>query len=334
MNYTFFLLCPVLFVIGYVFPIIPTTIDKDGLLNVYFVKFGWFWTSVVSGLCIVRYSRIANHWKRYILLSLWWLVFTQEVFGLTPLMDLVFLKSGGYCSFDVLDQSDNVHHLNLKFHDNEYRRLRGLRRMIKWLDSVDGSDSLKNALRSIIKDDKLDYNPGLIGELSGLSRLVRSSSGCSRAGGHWVGGHDPSGHIFLITLMLMLMFGELSRYQERAFRHLSRTCKRFFKRVGQFCIQLFDNGGLVNVLMQDGGSQWWYKLFVKPPLACYKTLASLAYLVVKFVLWENPILLLLTLTLMWSYSFVVTVMLFHTLLEQLSGFLAAYVVCIIVYQLV
>lgn len=335
MKRVFWLLCPVLFLAPYVLPISLGTADKDGILNVYFVKFGWFWTSVISCLCVIRYSNIVNHWKRYLLLTLWWMIFTQEVFGLTPLMDLVFLNSGGICSFDIFSTDGNEQTLNLQFHDNEFRRLRGIRRMLSWLGNVHGSETLVSALNSIISEDSSEYTPELAAELSELSKLVKSSAGCSYAGGHWVGGHDPSGHIFLITLMLMLMFGELSLYQSRAFRHLQNTYKRFLNRAGSQLLQLLDNSALANLWIHDDhddDSQWWFKFLFQPPLSCYQTLMTLIYLILRFIIWENPILLLFTLTALWSYSFVVTVMLFHTFWEQLSGFVAAYLVCILVYQ--
>ncbi|CDO95761.1 unnamed protein product [Kluyveromyces dobzhanskii CBS 2104] len=332
MNTVFWLLCPALFATSYLLPVTSGTVDKDGILNVYFVKFGWFWTSVISCLCVLRYSNPLRHWKRYALLTGWWIIFTQEVLGITPVMDLIFLNSGGSCSFEIFDPNGKEPMLNLNFHDNEFRRLRGVQRMLKWLTGTNASKMLITALNSIVRKDGIEYNQDVISELKALSNLVKSSKSCTYAGGHWTGGHDPSGHIFLITLMLMLMFGELSLYQNRAFKHLKQTSERFCNRVGSKLLNLFDNSALANLWIDDNNSQWWFKFFFQPPLSCYRTLTSLTYLIVRFVAWDNPIILLFVFTMLWSYSFVVTVTLFHTFWEQLSGFVAAYSVSVLVYQ--
>ena len=244
------------------------------------------------------------------------------------------LKSGGMCSFNIFDDNGIESQLNINFHDNEFRRFRGLQRMSKWLKVVNGSTELKNAVQSFITREKTPtYSEALTEELIDLSKKVRSSSACAHAGGHWVGGHDPSGHIFLITLMLMFMIGEFSQYQDRATKHLKKTTKRFFKRTSHHLIELLDNGAVKNIWLDDPtNTSWLIKVFVQPPLKCYRSLSAICYLIVYFVIWENPIILLFIFTILWSFSFVVTILLFHTFWEKLSGFIAAYLVSLIICQ--
>ncbi|CAI5058080.1 ATV_HP_G0025400.mRNA.1.CDS.1 [Saccharomyces cerevisiae] len=45
---------------------------------------------------------------------------------------------------------------------------------------------------------------------------LTTSAQCRRFGGHWAGGHDPSGHVFLATLMCMFLLGELRVFGRRA----------------------------------------------------------------------------------------------------------------------
>ncbi|KAI8871439.1 hypothetical protein GQ42DRAFT_162011 [Ramicandelaber brevisporus] len=51
------------------------------------------------------------------------------------------------------------------------------------------------------------------GGLAGMGTLdIVHSYGCRRAGGRWFGGHDVSGHCFLLTHALMYMYEEVSPY--------------------------------------------------------------------------------------------------------------------------
>lgn len=333
MNKLLLAFCPSLFITPYIFPFSIQEADKDGFINVYFVKIGWFWTTLVSLLCIIRYSDVLHHWKRYVLISLWWVMFTQEFFGLTPLMDLIFLYSGGACSFDIFEVSDNEAILNGNFHETTFRRSRGLKRLLKWLHNGNGSDNLKDAITSLIYSNSTKFDVALNEEIIELSKAIRSSSSCAKVGGHWVGGHDPSGHIFLITLMLMMMAGELSYYKNHAFHRLRRTTPRFLRKILSLVIQLFDNSGIANLwLMQDSGHGTFYLLFLKPPLSCFNTLTSIIFWFLRFLIWENPLILLVSLMSVWAWSFIVTMLLFHTLAEKVSGFLSAYIVSLIIYS--
>ncbi|CCK70916.1 Scs3p KNAG_0F02510 [Huiozyma naganishii CBS 8797] len=130
---------------------------KDSLLNTVFVKRGWFWTSTVFWWVVVRYrmedsvttrTPLLPLLRRYTITTAAWYVFTQQLWlNVPPLMDLVFVWSGGSCLLDPATTPGTL-----------------------WLST---------------------------------------SAACRRHGGLWQGGHDPSGHMFLLSLMLMFLLSEL-----------------------------------------------------------------------------------------------------------------------------
>lgn len=78
--------------------------DKGNIFNQWFVKKGWGWTTFVIILFYsVEFSRrpdrrvMAKAAMRWILATIWWILFTQWCFG-HPIMDKVFLFTGGKCS--------------------------------------------------------------------------------------------------------------------------------------------------------------------------------------------------------------------------------------------
>lgn len=145
--------------------------SKGNILNTYFVKFGWFWT-LATYLNIIlnklKSGSISNRkfilsFFRVILISIGWFLFTQWFFG-PPIMDRVFVLSGGKCS--------SVQNTNIP-------------------------DVLKNLFQSSPNSDIILYDSKRI-----------SSATCKKLKGKWEGGHDPSGHVFLLTLSVCLLIWE------------------------------------------------------------------------------------------------------------------------------
>lgn len=93
-------------------------------------------------------------------MTVWWWAFTQWFFGL-PLMDRVFVWTGGVCDYDVA-----VH-----------------------------------------------------GSLKGMGSMV-----CRQVKGHWKGGHDPSGHVFLLVLGSIVLWFEVLSVD------VSREVQNFIRR--------------------------------------------------------------------------------------------------------
>lgn len=78
--------------------------DKGNIFNQWFVKKGWGWTTLVIVVFFaIELSRrpnakvLAAAILRYIIATFWWVLFTQWCFG-HPIMDRVFLYTGGKCT--------------------------------------------------------------------------------------------------------------------------------------------------------------------------------------------------------------------------------------------
>ncbi|ODV71229.1 Scs3p CYBJADRAFT_169627 [Cyberlindnera jadinii NRRL Y-1542] len=122
--------------------------NKHNLINVVFVKQGWAWTIfVLLYFLIQHYGLTRTTLLRILGGTAWWVVFTQWFFGL-PLMDRIFLMTGGGCNYESFE--------------------------------ID------------IEQD-----------------VVIGSLMCRKMKGTWIGGHDPSGHVFLLVLSSLIMWFEL-----------------------------------------------------------------------------------------------------------------------------
>ncbi|KAK9467935.1 inositol phospholipid synthesis and fat-storage-inducing TM-domain-containing protein [Lipomyces arxii] len=128
--------------------------SKRNVFNQVFVKNGWFWTTIAYMLNGIR-LRISSPTKmlvRYLIATLWWFVFTQWFFG-APIMDRVFIRTGGMCF-------------------------------------ADGPGSV----------DLVEERP---------THDTWTSLGCRHMNGAWEGGHDVSGHSFLLTHSSLFLWYEI-----------------------------------------------------------------------------------------------------------------------------
>ncbi|CAG8434181.1 8469_t:CDS:1 [Funneliformis mosseae] len=76
--------------------------NRSNLINKYFVKIGWFWTTIVFIIyaILIHTNKLEQFVKaiiRLLLASLYWYLFTQWLFG-PSLLDRVFVFTGGECS--------------------------------------------------------------------------------------------------------------------------------------------------------------------------------------------------------------------------------------------
>lgn len=121
--------------------------NKYNVFNLLFVKQGWAWTlALVAVFIFQHYGFSIKVALRVAMATIWWYVFTQRFFGL-PLMDRVFLWTGGGCNYEL-----------------NY-------------------------------DLELD--------------IVVGSIMCRKMQGTWIGGHDPSGHVFLLVHSSLAIWFEL-----------------------------------------------------------------------------------------------------------------------------
>ncbi|CAI4061703.1 hypothetical protein SKDZ_07G1330 [Saccharomyces kudriavzevii ZP591] len=362
-NAVHLLVCPVTVLVGYLInaygygTALQATLNKDGLVNAVFVKKGWFWTSLVGWWCIIRYRavpgatgrgrrRIAQSLKRYTILTVWWYVFTQGIwFGVGPIMDLVFVYTGGHCHYDVFD---NAGHVNQDFQGSVTRTQRALA-LIHNVLTLHGEDqdhhekklwsrsvgSIQDVLQTaesanVTASAAAGINSFIHDQMHQWQGPLTTSAQCRRFGGHWAGGHDPSGHVFLTTLMCMFLLGELRVFGRRALAHLYAQKWHLLGMV----TRLFNTGPLWTWRRCGGarpmscGARLWRAL-VEPPVACAAALLRLT----RCIACDHPVVVLLALLVTWLWQLLLTAVAshFHTVREHISGLLAAYLVTGVVY---
>lgn len=143
---------------------------KGNVLNVYFVKIGWFWVTLAFlGLVFTHGSfgrlgaglgrRRTQALLRYACVTLAWVGVTQWFFG-PPMIDRSFRWTGGQCEV---------------FYGSER----------------DGAASVRERAE--------------MGEV----REVFTHAACKAIGGQWKGGHDISGHVFLLILGSAMLWLEV-----------------------------------------------------------------------------------------------------------------------------
>ncbi|MCJ1432163.1 hypothetical protein MMC27_001519 [Xylographa pallens] len=127
---------------------------KRNLFNVFFVKIGWFWTTLAFLVFLLLHPstgpprsavltpRRAQAFVRYTIVTMWWVLVTQWFFG-PGLVDRSFLWTGGQCEL---------------------------------VRTEEGRDGMSE------------------------TRQFVTGAACKLAGGSWKGGHDISGHVFLLVL--------------------------------------------------------------------------------------------------------------------------------------
>ncbi|KAK3939306.1 putative inositol phospholipid synthesis protein scs3p protein [Diplogelasinospora grovesii] len=120
---------------------------KDNLLNILFVKRGWFWITVSFFVFIFTHPALQNTERRvraamrWGVVTAWWVFVTQWFFG-PAIIDRSFRWSGGRCE----------------------------------------------TAEVAVKEGEADTGD------------VFTAAACKAAGGRWFGGHDISGHVFLLVL--------------------------------------------------------------------------------------------------------------------------------------
>ncbi|KAH7135082.1 inositol phospholipid synthesis and fat-storage-inducing TM-domain-containing protein [Dendryphion nanum] len=133
--------------------------QKKNIFNVYFVKVGWFWTTLAFVMFWTFNPGFGNTWfsmrriraaLRYVAVTAWWVFVTQWFFG-PPLIDRGFRFTGGQCE--------------------------------------------------LLRD------PSTREDMSTPREYITAAT-CKSVGGSWKGGHDISGHVFLLILGSSLLWFE------------------------------------------------------------------------------------------------------------------------------
>lgn len=218
--------------------------DKRNILNQLFVKKGWGWTTVAIvifyGLQLNKrsFTRAKSTSKanspsteskasssssslilmavaRYLIATVWWIFFTQWFFGF-PIMDRLFVLTGGQC---VIEQNEGHPFLHL-FQENEVGK---------------------------------------------FGSMHVSSYHCRRIRGSWEGGHDPSGHVFLMVHSSLYMFMEgislwTSWTQFTAnIRNLVTGIRLSLNKIGFVAQFLVENP---HIILMQLTALWWFMLLM------------------------------------------------------------------------
>ncbi|KAK5196638.1 hypothetical protein LTR99_005427 [Exophiala xenobiotica] len=144
-------------------PAIPHTnyfSGKRNIFNIYFVKRGWFWTTMALILLQIstrpppalKQKHYLQAALRYTLATVSWFLTTQWCFG-PALIDRSFTITGGHCEPHVMN-----------------------------------TNGLSEAVHMT---------------------TITSGPVCKAAGGRWRGGHDISGHVFILVVSSALLIYEL-----------------------------------------------------------------------------------------------------------------------------
>ncbi|GME87891.1 hypothetical protein B5S28_g1103 [[Candida] boidinii] len=244
--------------------------SKNNFLNIVFVKNGWGFTILVYLIFIAstyiksnndreRQKLIKESLIRFVIVTFCWYFYTQWFFGL-PIMDKIFHVTGGYC-YIIPEKNIKPAHINkFKLMDFIIDELEGFKK---------GSE-----------EDNYYFTNGI------SSRVCRSMKG------RMYGGHDPSGHIFLLSLSTCFLLFELGYFV---------TPKQFNKN-----LQEFKNNFKTCLRNKE-----------------YKKLFALFF--------YYPIILVIGLTYLWFYMFLVTSIYFHSFSEQMFGLVSSYISLFLTY---
>lgn len=149
---------------------------RKNLINQVFVKRGWFWFTAVFWASYYgreTKSSFQAAASRYAVATLWWVLFTQWFFG-SPIMDKVFMSTGGVC---VVESNPSP---------------------ISTALSGPTVSSIASGAEKLARK-----------ALDATEVLPKTSAKCRKLGGSWSGGHDPSGHVFLLVHSSLVLWMEI-----------------------------------------------------------------------------------------------------------------------------
>lgn len=328
--------------------------QKRNFINQLFVKRGWGWTTVVLGFVVVKYvilrvsngsttittattattatastasTTVDNKEKdgkekakfsvekqvlfilaRFGAATTWWIFFTQWFFG-HPLMDRIFIATGGKCT--GIQDGDRLTRYITK---NPL-----LKKFLKQVEEKTGSYLMPGPMvpEGMLSDgndnDNLKYEAQI------------SSMVCRKIGGRWTGGHDPSGHCFLLIHSSLFLLFEVLPLVPVLLKDLFENNVLFHKLVKKSqTAQL----ALEKISYRKIGNKAGDNISAAPvPEAKESQLQSFSKLIL------HPLVLVSLLVGLWSWMLLITTMYFHSLRELLAGAIAGYVEIVLVYVL-
>ncbi|KAI5952038.1 hypothetical protein CANMA_005117 [Candida margitis] len=221
--------------------------NKHNFFNTVFVKRGWGWTTFVLivfyAVIIIpkllarsnssntqREKRVEFLFKavvRYVLVTFWWILFTQWCFGL-PIMDKIFVLTGGVCTLEP------------------------------------NPATAQTTPPPTIANHQLGQH--FIQDLETLvwkSNHV-SSYHCRKFKGSWMGGYDPSGHVFLMIHSSIYLYFETAAWFN--WDELSAFVRQLKQNIIEPRSLLVNRNqflrGLAQVVLIGLVALWWFMLLM------------------------------------------------------------------------
>lgn len=233
---------------------------KRNIFNTIFVKKGWLWTSILYILLIINacvdpakqknkrllHKKILHSIGKYLIVTVCWYFYSQWFFGV-PIMDKVFLLTGGSC-YNIPESKPPTPDSPLNVMDF----------------SVDG----------LPKGESMLWSNSI------------SSKQCRRLRGSWFGGHDPSGHVYILTLSASFLLSQILYFY--SYNQLVGRWKKMVRHVSS----RWRRGDYLDIL--------------------------------RHMVFANGYLFLLTLCVLWYWMLLMTSIYFHSMPEKLVGLLFSY----------
>ncbi|KAI9247505.1 Fat storage-inducing transmembrane protein [Phascolomyces articulosus] len=87
--------------------------NSRNVLNVYFVKLGWLWSTIAFGSLVIfqPLKRLVPSMGRYVCMTLYWIIMTQWLLG-PSLVDRMFVATGGSCHYLPNNDENGMSGLN------------------------------------------------------------------------------------------------------------------------------------------------------------------------------------------------------------------------------
>lgn len=247
--------------------------DKRNFLNQVFVKKGWGWTTLVIMIFYSllflhnqhikvqtsqqKISTLKNALIKYVLVTGWWILFTQWCFGL-PIMDKIFVWTGGKCTGIKSDKYDYF---------------------------LQNSGDVKSVFKAITNT----INDNAFYESSDITSYT-----CKKLRGNWIGGHDPSGHVFLMIHSSLYLFLEVAPFWY-SWTQLKHSVQKLITGTKNNSSNILSN--------------------------------------LKVFAFETPHILVILLISMWWFMLLMTNMYFHSIAEKVVGLFFGYIGIIAVYYI-
>ncbi|KAK9899054.1 hypothetical protein P389DRAFT_42925 [Cystobasidium minutum MCA 4210] len=215
--------------------------NKRNAFNVIFVKKAWGWTTllwgihwiagIISARQVTKGSLSRNEMRKYIyrpikrwaLATIWWLLFTTWAFG-PGLSDRILIYSGARCVDSSLSSSDtlqsNAQSSNPNLAVLDYHHCISP----SWKAVERNQASAGDEVGALPTDGiPLPTTTPQSTDAPHKHHYKSAEHGHQRKSAYWVGGHDLSGHAFLLSMSTLFLLSEIAPTMAQTYLSSSST---------------------------------------------------------------------------------------------------------------